>query len=292
MVKHSTSANPGSGQAAVPVRPALQGGTQLYGIIGAPVRQAKAPQVVTERLQAAGIDAVLVPFDVAPEDVPGFVDWVSTVRNLHGFIVTIPHKAAVVPLVKSVSPRSRLSGVANVVRREPDGSLYADILDGAAFVLGLRRQGVELSGRRVALAGAGGAGRAVAWALFDAGIASLSIRELDMSRAQHLAAELRTAGHDAVGVEDFTAPADLLVNASPAGMGSDRGLPFPPELLRANVVAADLVMEPKDTAFLQAAAAAGCKVHHGHHLLDAQLEMFDEFFGFTRHLSSSAASRS
>ena len=98
-------------------------------------------------------------------------------------IFTMPHKAAALPLVDEASEVARRVGAINAARRDPAGRWEGEMFDGQGFVRGLRRHGHDARGRRAALLGAGGAGRAIAFALAESGIASISVHELDRAKA-------------------------------------------------------------------------------------------------------------
>ena len=95
--------------------------------------------------------------------------------NLDGFIVTAPHKAEAASLCDRLEGEGLHTRVVNTIRREQDGSFTGTLLDGRGFVSGLIKQGHQVKGRRFYMAGAGGAGTALAFALADTGIAALTI---------------------------------------------------------------------------------------------------------------------
>jgi len=74
-------------------------------------------------------------------------------------------------------------------------------------------------------------------------------------------------------------PVDFAINATPCGLGPDDPLPFDPLALSEKTIVCDIIMKPKETRLLQAAQARGMRVHHGHHMLDAQIPMYLDFLG-------------
>ena len=162
------------------------GSTRLVGIVGHPVAQAKAPRVLTQYLRDAGVDAVVLPFDVLPADLGTFLAGLAPSPSVAELVVTIPHKASSLALADAATDRARRVGAANVLQRRPDGTWFADICDGAGLLRGLQGGEFEPSGRRALVVGAGGVGSAIAVALSDAG-AEILIHDTDHTRAIELA---------------------------------------------------------------------------------------------------------
>ncbi|MFM8988190.1 MAG: shikimate dehydrogenase family protein, partial [Alphaproteobacteria bacterium] len=159
--------------------PAITGNTRIYCIIGHPVAPVRSPAFYNALFRASAMDAVFVAIDIAAKDAARGFEGLRAMANVAGIVVTMPLKQLVLPLVDEVLPRARQVGAVNTIRREPDGRLVGDMFDGRGGVLGLRWEGHEPRGRRVLLAGAGGAGSALAFALAEAGASALS----SMSRA-------------------------------------------------------------------------------------------------------------
>src|SRR2546430_1785296 len=132
---------------------------------------------------AVGANAAWLPFDGGPTLLPVMLKARSEMRNLGGFTVTIPHKTAILPLLGRLTKRAQASGSVNLVKREKNGTLSGDIVDGLGFVKGLETQGHRVKGASVWLVGLGGAGGAIAAALCEAGVGRLLVSELDDARA-------------------------------------------------------------------------------------------------------------
>src|SRR5450830_881685 len=143
----------------------ITGNTQVFAILADPIHQVKTPQRINQLFAQAGYDGVMVPLHVSSDALAGVVHALRSVKNLSGFVVTVPHKTAIVDLCDEVTPDDRQVGAVNVVRRSPQGRLSGTILDGDGFIAGLRVEGIEPGGRSVYLAGAGGAASAIAFAL-------------------------------------------------------------------------------------------------------------------------------
>ncbi|MGP4052993.1 shikimate dehydrogenase family protein [Streptomyces sp. 2A115] len=259
----------------------ITGTTRLYAVLGDPIAQVQAPTLMNPLFARLGIDAVLVPVHARPRNLEHIVRGLQRVDNLDGMFVTVPHKVAVRRLADRCGTTVDVVGSANVLRREADGGWLAENFDGSGFVAGLVGAGHEPLGKQVALVGAGGAGSAIAAALLTAGVARLSVYDSDTSKLGALVARLdahwpgRTVALTGPRLSDV----DIAVNATPLGLRADDPLPFSPDSLPPGSVVADIIMRPRETRLLRAAAARGHRVHHGIHMLEGQLGSYQAFFG-------------
>ena len=262
-----------------PNRIQVTGRTRLYGVIADPITHVRACEVFNPRFEKLGVDAVLVPFHVHPGELSRAMDGFRALANLGGVLVTIPHKEAVLDVVDEVGAQAQLVGAANVFRRESDGRLTAENFDGLGFVAGLRAHGHEPQGKRVLLVGAGGAGKAIAFALADARVAELVVANRSAAKAAALVERVGTAYPQVpVGVGPATPGGfDLVVNATSLGLQAGDALPFAVDGLTPATVVADIIMKPERTALLAAAEAAGCAIHYGRPMLDEQVPLMARF---------------
>lgn len=235
------------------------GETRLAGVIGWPVRHSRSPDIHNAAYRATGLDWVYVALPVPPGGVP---DALAGVRALgiEGLSVTMPHKAAVAAAVDACTADAVALGAVNSVRREGD-RLVGDNTDGGGFVDSLLEADVDPSGRRCVVLGAGGAARAVVRALAVAGAEAVVVVNRDEGRARTAAALAGDAG--SVGDHDALAGADLLVQATPVGMGDDPTLAVDPAPLPDHAVVADLVYHPRRTPLLVAAEGRGLRTVGG-----------------------------
>jgi shikimate dehydrogenase len=173
--------------------------------------------------------------------------------GVRGLAVTMPHKSDVAAAVDLVDPAAAALGSVNTVVLRDDGTTFGASTDGEGFVSSLRTRGIDPAGARVAMLGAGAGARAVIDALGRAGVADLAIVNRtaeNASRAARLAKQAR------VGDVGDIRNADVVVNATPIGMGTDE-LACDPTLLGPNQVVVDLVYHPLETALLRAARDVG-----------------------------------
>lgn len=235
-------------------RPAVSGETRLAAVIGWPVRHSLSPRIHNAAFEATGLDWVYLALPVAPGTVPAAIAGMDAL-GIDGLSVTMPHKAAVAAALDSLTADALALGAVNCVHR--DGTaLVGHNTDGVGFVDSLRLdEGLDPAGMDCVVVGAGGAARAVARSLAEAGAARVVITSRRPGPAEHAA---RLAGRvGVVGSPDDLAAADLVVNATPVGMGSDGGLVFDPARCRAGTVVVDLVYHPFETPLLRAAGEVG-----------------------------------
>jgi shikimate dehydrogenase len=262
-------------------RSSIAGDTRLFAIIGDPIAQARSPALFNALFEARGLHAVMVPMQVPAPQLRTAINGLKALANLDGIVVTVPHKVAVVELLDSLGPVAGRVGAVNCMHRLPDGRWHGEMFDGEGFVAGLQREGLPVAGQRVFLAGCGGAGKAVAHALADAGVASLQLVDMRQELVRALADSLRRH-HPALPLHDGGAPGpmhDLVVNATPCGMAAQDPLPFSLDQAAPGAVVADLIMKPAMTRLLETAAARGHRIHAGRHLLESQIALVARSFG-------------
>jgi shikimate dehydrogenase len=262
----------------------ITGTTRLYVIIGDPIAHVRTPMAFNDYFLAKNIDAVCLPVQIATNDLPRGWAGLKSMTNLDGFIVTAPHKAEAASLCDKLYGEGLHAKVVNTVRRERDGSFSGTLLDGRGFVSGLIKQGHQVKGRRFYMAGAGGAGTALAFALADTGIAALTIHNRTGSRAEKLAAEVGAA-FPGIDVRVGTADAgghDIVVNATSLGLKPNDGHSFDLASVDPSALVAEVVMKPDMTPLLIAAEKRGHAIHFGIHMLNSQLELMMQFLGLNK----------
>ena len=261
----------------------ISGHTRVYAILADPVRHVLTPQNLNALMQSRGHDGVMVPVHVGADDLATVVAGLKRMRTFGGFVVTVPHKTGIVAFCDEVSRQARLVGAVNCVRREADGRLVGEILDGLGFVAGMRREGCEPKGRRVLLLGAGGAANAIAFAFAGAGVASLAIANRTRAKSEDLARRLALAFPELRVDLDGADPADydIVVNGTSLGLAESDPLPLDASRLTDRQIVAEVIMQPRVTALLAAAQAKGCRIHYGLPMLECQLEMMADFMGMT-----------
>ncbi|MDK2881055.1 MAG: shikimate dehydrogenase [Clostridia bacterium] len=257
---------------------AIGGQTKVFALYGDPVGHSLSPVMQNRAFAACGLDCCYVPLRVKREGLPTAVAAIRAL-GLGGVNITIPHKESVLKYLDEVDREAELIGAVNtVVRRE--NRLCGYNTDAAGFLRSLRKEaGFEATGKKAVVLGAGGAARAVAFALAIGGAASLAVINRDPGRARTLAADVekKTGCCTAAGsfqdglLEEALKGTDLVVNATPVGMFPDcHSSPITAEKLPPGILVCDLVYNPIRTKLLADAAAAGCRVLNGVGMLVAQ----------------------
>ena len=260
----------------------INGQTEIIAHIGYPTHSFKSPMIYNPYFEASGINAVVVPMGCKTEHYPQFLQSVFTLENIRGALITMPHKVTTVGLLDEVTATVRVAGACNAVKRLPDGRLVGDMFDGAGFVRGVQRKGVELRGQRALVVGTGGVGCAIAASLAGAGIAAISLFDVNDASCKALAQRLQD-NHPQIAVRTGSSdPAghDLVVNATPMGMGESDPLPLDVSRLSPGTFVGEVVMRTETTAFLAAAQARGCPTQVGTDMLYEQIPAYLEFFGW------------
>ena len=269
---------------AAQTMPWVDGNSRVYGVIAHPVTHVRAPMVFNPRFAAAGLGFIMVPIDAPPESLEDIIRGLQCVPNFGGLAVTIPHKLAMAELCDDLGTVARVTGAVNAVRFDPDGLLYGDNFDGAGFIAGCRGKGYEVTGKTVLMLGAGGAARAIAAALCEAGVGQLTIANRNFANAQRVVDLLVTNG----GFANVTARplaeidgagVDMIINCTSLGLNDGDAMPLALDQVSKDTVIADIIMVPAETKWLQDAARRGLTVHHGRHMLDYQVDLIGRFIG-------------
>jgi shikimate dehydrogenase len=259
----------------------INGHTEIIPHIGFPTHAFKAPMIYNPYFEQQGINALVVPMGCRVEDYPTFLRSVFKLSNIRGALITMPHKVTTIGLVDELSPAAAIAGACNAVRLGADGQLQGDMFDGEGFVRGVLRKGFTLQGANVLVVGSGGVGSAIAASLAAAGIAAISLYDVNTASAEALgdrlkvhypALQVRTGSNDPAGH-------DLVANATPMGMNVGDALPMDVARIAPTTFVGEVVMRTEMTAFLSAAQARGCPVQIGSDMLYEQIPAYLEYFG-------------
>ena len=243
--------------------------TKHVGILGYPLAHSVSPIFQQAALDYLHLDVRYSAWETEPSKLQERVEYLRSSEVL-GANVTIPHKENVMDLLDDLDTTGRDVGSINTIVNR-GGRLIGYNTDAPGFMRGLREDGgFEAVGKRVAMMGAGGAARAVAYGLVKAGVTSLVIVNRTIERAEALAACLIRSSKG-VGIEvrsalDEATEYDLLVNCTSIGMrhGAMEGrLPLPAEVIRSETLVCDLVYNPMETPLLLEAKKRGAKALDG-----------------------------
>jgi len=260
----------------------ISGKTRLIAHVGYPTESFKAPLIYNPWFESKGIDAVVVPMGVKADDFPAALAALRKFTNLHGALVTMPHKVTVVDFLDEPSVAVRIAGSCNALLLGPDGRLVGDMFDGTGFVRGIARKGFRVAGASCLVVGTGGVGSAIAASLAAEGPAAIALHDIDAASAEGLAARLREH-YPRIAVDIRSSdPAgyDLVVNGTPLGMKPGDPLPFDASRLEPRTFVGEVVMKQEITPLLAAARARGCRFQVGTDMLFEMIPAYLEFFGF------------
>ena len=260
------------------------GKADVFVMLAHPVGHAKSPGMFNQIFEQKGLDSLMVPLSCRPEDFEAFWAGITAAENIRGVIVSVPYKTAVYHKCADAHDRAARVQSANSVRRQADGTWYADNFDGVGFIDGLKAGGHQVAGRRILQVGAGGAGSSLTYCLAEAGVAEIRLADIDSGRAERLAGMVGKAFPQCrieVGEPDPSGM-NVAINATPSGLKATDPLPLDVSKLTPKMTVVDIIMEPAETALLRAAREVGCRVQPGRPMMDFQVQAMSEFFDIER----------
>lgn len=271
----------------------ITGHTGLMALIGSPVDHSGSPAMYNYSFERLGLDYVYVALDVKKEDVGRAIDAIR-LFNMKGGNVTMPDKIAAAEYMDELSPAAKIIGAINTIVNE-DGKLIGHITDGVGFVNNLKDHGVEVRGKKLTVAGGGGAATAIQVQCALDGASEITIfnkKDAFFEKTLATAEKIKTAVpeiivnvYDIDDEEKLTAEikdSDIFVNATIVGMKpmDDQSIIKDMSALRSDLVVADVVYNPEETKLLRDARAAGCRCIGGKGMLLWQgVEAFKLFTG-------------
>ncbi len=258
--------------------------TRRVALIGQPLKRPHSAVMHNAAFAAHGIDA---RFELKELDVGEVGPFFTSARSPEwlGFGVTAPYKQLAMEHLDVIEPGARAIGAVNNGVRRDDGSLAGFNTDATGFISAVNSTGTSVAGENAVVFGAGGAARAVIWALLDAGARQVFVANRTRQRARELAVSLRAYGTIVIGSPEETAvrtaltTAAIAVNATTVGMADD-SVAFDVAALPDSALVFDLVYVPPDTPLVRAAADRGLAVCNGLEMLVRQGEIaFERWTG-------------
>lgn len=254
----------------------ITGKTKNLGVIGYPIAHSLSPVIHNPALAKAKLDYVYTALKVAPESLATAVNGLRAL-NYRGFNVTIPHKAAIMPLLDEIDEDAKIIGAVNTVVND-NGLLKGYNTDAAGFINALKDTGFILENSEVVLLGAGGAARAIIWGLIKSKVKAIHIGVRNLAKVKDLVQEF--SAYTAITADNFAADsfkaklknADLLVNTTPLGMTPkvDAMPPIDWQDVNPTAFCYDIIYTPAVTRFLREAKANGHKILNGEGMLAGQ----------------------
>jgi len=260
------------------------GKADIFVMLAHPVGHAKSPGIFNEIFEQKGLDSLMVPLSCRPEDFDTFWAGITAAENIRGVIISVPYKVPVYHKCAAAHDRAARVQSANSVRRQADGSWYADNFDGVGFIDGLKAGGHKIAGQRILQVGAGGAGSSLTYCLAEEGAAEIRLTDVDKDRARNLASLVNKSFPSCrieVGEADPSGM-DMAINATPSGLKAGDPLPMDVSKLTPSMTVVDIIMEPAETPLLKAAKEIGCRIQPGRPMMDFQVEAMAEFFDIER----------
>jgi shikimate dehydrogenase len=251
----------------------ISGKTRVCGVIGEPIEHSLSPIMHNAAFQAVGLDYAFLAFRVKPAEVEAAVNGVRAL-NIRGLNVTMPHKTAIINHLDRVDLSAQIVNSVNTVLNK-ENLLFGFNTDGVGAVKALKENGVELKGRKVLLLGAGGAARAIAYALAKEAD-ELAVLNRTVKQAQAMARVLEKSFNKKIAagslspndVETNIRDSDILINATSVGMKPKPDeSPVAAKMLRRNMAVMDIVYNPLETQLARDAKAAGAEVISGVEML-------------------------
>jgi shikimate dehydrogenase len=246
----------------------ISGRTGVLGVIGHPVAHSGSPAMHNAALQSMGLDYVYVAFPVPSEGIQALGPAIRAL-NIAGLNVTVPHKQAVMAGLDEISPEALAIGAVNTIDHR-DGKLYGYNTDAHGIIASLHQDGgLQQLPPKVVLIGAGGAARAILYALLAADeVEHITVLNRTTAKAQALADDLGGGSRvkvEGMGAVASLADAGLLINSTSIGMDPDPDhSPLGEgEGLHDGLVVVDIVYKPLETRLLQQARAVGARTVDG-----------------------------
>ena len=249
----------------------ISGHTRLLALIGSPVGHSGSPAMYNYSFEKLGLDYAYVAFDVKEDGVKGALD-AMRLFNMRGMNVTMPDKVEAARYMDELSPAAQIIGAVNTIVNE-DGKLIGYMTDGEGFVNNLKDHGVSIVGKKMVVAGGGGAATAIQVQCALDGAKEITIfnkKDSFFERTLVTAEKIKAAVpgcivnvydiDDADRLAKEIQSADIFVNATIVGMKpmEDQSIIKDLSLFRPELVVADIVYNPEETKLLKDAKAAGC----------------------------------
>lgn len=249
---------------------------KLFGIIGYQLDHSLSPFLMNRFFRYAHIDAAYGCFPVESHRLQDVVAAMHELRFV-GANVTIPYKETVLPMVDLLSDEASKIGAVNTFFWK-DGSLEGHNSDAVGFLSALKEVKFSPGNKKALVFGAGGAARAVAYALLSNGCEEIFVAARNQSKGLSMCEAFKNFYHGQVlnllpwaseEIARVTDSVDLIVNATPIGMGALKGKlpPIPSEFISSKHFVFDLIYDPQETSFLMTAKRKGAKTLNGFPML-------------------------
>ncbi len=253
----------------------ITGHTELIGLMAYPIRHSSSPAIHNEAFAYLGLDYAYLAFEV---DNSALEDAVKGLRamKMPGANLSMPNKAAVIPYLDKLSPAAKLCGAVNTIVNR-DGELTGHITDGTGYMEALKDNGIDVIGKKMTIAGSGGAATAIQIQAALDGVREISIfniRDKFWDNAQETIEKITSETNCKASLYDLAdldklkeeiEDSYLFANATGMGMKPREGQTYIPDssFFRPDLIVTDVIYSPPETAMLKMAREAGCRTMNG-----------------------------
>ncbi len=250
----------------------ISGSSQIYGLIGYPVKHTLSPVVHNACFSWLNIDAIYLPFEVRPENLEKALQ-ALTALSISGVNVTIPYKESCMKYLDEIDYDAELIGAVNIINVE-NNRLIGFNTDGRGFINSLKELEVLIKSKRIFIMGAGGAAKAIGFCLVREGAESLRVYDIDKERAVKFVEAIKKR-FEAVNIhtclkEELSKQiekSDILINATPVGLKDTDSLIVEPDWFSRETIVLDLIYNPTQTKLIKVCKEKGIKAYNGSGML-------------------------
>jgi len=250
----------------------IRGTTRLTGLIGYPVGHSISPIMHNTAFEYLGLDYAYLAFEIKKDDLKSGIEAMKTL-GVAGFNVTMPLKESILPLLDDVSREVELIGSVNTVMLD-DGRLIGYNTDGKGYIRSLEDENILVPGKRILIAGAGGAARSIAVQLALEGVDEIIIANRTLDKGEEIcqiinknipSCKSKTIGYDEERLKSVLNNTDVFINCTSLGMfpNEDKSIINSPVLLHSDLIVSDIIYHPRKTKLLKMAESIGCKTING-----------------------------
>jgi len=253
----------------------ITGKTKLIGLLGTPISHSLSPTMHNEAFTKLGLDYVYLAFEVGNQSLADVLKGLRAL-NVRGFNVTMPNKTLVCKYLDKLSPAAELAGSVNTVVND-GGILTGHITDGIGYMRGLKEANIDIIGKKMTIAGAGGAATAICIQAALDGVSEISIfnkKDEFYYRAEKTAIDITSKTNCKVKIYDIDdsdqlreelSGSSIFTNATSVGMKPLEGetVISDPTMLHSDLVVSDIIYIPKKTRLLEMAEEQGCRTING-----------------------------
>ena len=241
---------------------------RIYGVVGYPVKHSLSPAMHNAAFRALGLDAEYKLFEVKPEDLESFLRGLDK-NNIYGLNVTVPHKEKALKFVSldtEFSYLEKVGAINTIVNKQGIWKGFNTDIFGFERHL---KESIDPANKKVAVLGAGGAARAVSFALAKSGAKEIAIFDIEKQKAKNISSMIKVLFADFVmdsvdSVEQLNIKdKDVLINATPVGLKESDSCLIKDNQLHKDLVVYDLIYNPSETKLLNLAKKSGAKTANG-----------------------------